>query len=271
MHGEVEINGEYWIQNGSVDYADGDIGDQNHESIAIQSVVHQYADEIADLAEEQGLGENIRRNFGWDDLDSEAVARVLGEIVEKIAEEKNISEKEADAEVMQHLGCNRDAYMILQGGGDARLYCMVYENWIAVRGHNIELYGYDETKRRYLQSGIGDILESEGVDDDVPPEEIEFTLYDHKTKRSSYVSLADIENPAPVMRTSQPLMSVKKVTPPKDSEENKYQQPSVSVKNKWTKAAQDQGVIPPGHDLWRGTSEGWMPFSKWVVLREAKK
>jgi hypothetical protein len=56
MHGEVEINGEYWIQNGSVDYADGDIGDQNHESIAIQSVVHQYADEIADLAEEHGLG-----------------------------------------------------------------------------------------------------------------------------------------------------------------------------------------------------------------------
>lgn len=270
MYEQVEINGEYWIQNGSVDYADGDIGDQNHESIAIQSVVNQYADEIADLAEEKGLGANIRRNFGWDDIDSEAIARVLGEIVEKIMEENDITENQANAEVMQHLGCNQYAYSILQGHGDARLYVMTYENWIAVRGHNIELYGYDENKRRYLQSGISDILESEGIDEDVPPEEIEFTLYDHKTKRSSYISLADIENPVPTMRTAQPLMSTKKVAFPKDSEENKYKKTSVSVKNRWTKAAQEKNIIPPGHDLWRGTSEGWIPFSKWVALREAK-
>ena len=47
-----EIRGEYWIQDGYVDFADGDVGDRNHEGIAIDAVMGSYAEEVASLAEE---------------------------------------------------------------------------------------------------------------------------------------------------------------------------------------------------------------------------
>jgi hypothetical protein len=252
-----EIRGEYWIQNGHVEFADGDTGDSNHEMIANNHVIYQFADNIIALAKETGIPTENAYRYG--EYDSEVIVDILDNL-EKYLKKDN---------VMQHLGCNQEAYAILQGGGDSRLYVMKYEGWIAIRSNNIELFGYDEQKRKELVSGLSEILEDEGIDESVPPEEIEFWFDDHKTNRSHSISLAELEQPI-TMRSNIMVQSVKKIQPNKDSEENKYQNPSSSVKNKWTQAAQDKGVIPPGHDLWRGTSEGWMPFKKWLNFRENK-
>lgn len=267
MAQEVNLRGEYWIQDGHVEFADGDVGDRNHEGIATDSIYSQYEDEIVALASEHGV--KVDRSYG--DYHPEDLTSALDEI-EEILRDQGMAEQAADAHMMQEIGCNKEAFDILRGGGDARLYAMKYENWIAVRGHNIELYGYDETKRRYLQNGINEILDNEGVDEDVDPADIEFTMHDLKTNRSSYVSLQDIENPAPTMRTNQALLSVKKVTPSTNaaSEENKGQVPTPSVKNKWTAAAQKAGVIGPGQDLWRNTSEGHS-FKTWLTSIELKE
>jgi hypothetical protein len=264
-----EIRGEYWIQDGQVDFADGDIGDQNHEGIAISAVCHQYSDSIKSLAEDMEI--NVDKIDHYGEIDSEALSRVLGEIVEKLEETENMTSQQADSHIMTHLGCNIEAYKILQGGGDGRLYAMKYLDWIAVRSNNIELYGYDESKRNYLHSGLNEILDSEGIDEDVPPEEIEFSLYDHKTHRSSYISMADIENPHINMSSNQNFYTTKNPSlPNKSSEENKDQNPQKSVPNNWNLTAQNVGVIGPGQSLWRGTSESWKPFSEWLVIREGR-
>ena len=39
----TEIKGEYWIYDGNVDFADGDVGDYNHESIAMSHVFNKLA------------------------------------------------------------------------------------------------------------------------------------------------------------------------------------------------------------------------------------
>lgn len=264
---EVEIRGEYWIQDGYVDFADGDVGDQNHEGIAISAVCHQYSDEIVSMAEDLEIEDvNINR---YGEVDLEAVARILGKIVEKLEETENMTSQQADSHIMTHLGCNKEAYQILHGGGDGRLYAMKYLNWIAIRSDNIELYGYDENKRKYLQTGLGDILDSEGIDESIPPEEIEFSLYDHKTNRSSYLTMADIESPHVGMQSNQNLYTTKNPSlPNKSSEENKNQSPQKSVSNSWNLAAKNVGIIGPGQSLWRGTSESWKPFSEWLITRE---
>ena len=47
-----EIRGEYWIEDGYVNFADGDIGDANHEMIAVSAICHQYKSSIENLADE---------------------------------------------------------------------------------------------------------------------------------------------------------------------------------------------------------------------------
>jgi hypothetical protein len=267
MTQEVHLRGEYWIQDGHVEFADGDVGDRNHEGIATDSVFSQYESEIAQLAEDHQV--ELENKYG--EYHSEDLSAALDQIKDAMTE-KGMSGQQADAEIIKFLGCNNEAYAILCGGGDARLYAMKYENWIAVRGNNIELYGYDESKRNHLHSGVSEILDQEGIDEDVPPEDVEFTMYDHKTKRSTYLTYQDMEQPTTAFRPTQNLMSVKKVSgykSNKDTDENLGQNPSPSVKNKWTAAAQKAGVIAPGHDLWRGTSEG-MSFSRWLSIQESQ-
>jgi hypothetical protein len=260
---ENQLRGEYWIQHGSVDFADGDVGERNHEGIAIDSVCSEHVDSIISLAKELGLECDLPRY----EVDPEAIARVMTEIAYEICETKAVSALDADKEIAEFLGCKLEAVAILHGGGDARLYVMKYEDWIAIRGHNIELYGYSEEKRKYLAHGLSEILESEGIEDDVDPEEIDFYLDDLKTKRSSRLTLADIESPVVVNRPNMMPQTVKKASPMTNagSEENKGQNPQ-GVKNKWTKAAQDAKVIGAGQDLWRGTSE-WVTFSEWFEWR----
>jgi len=231
--GYNEIRGEFWINNGSIDFADGDVGDYNHEGLAIQHVFHTHSDNVVDLAEELGI--EVTSPDKWGEVDTEAVAEILNQIYEKQPNEQSL---------MQRLQINRECLQILMGGGDASSYVMKYEGWIAVRNNNIELYGYDEKKRKSLASGLGEILESEGIEDHVPPEEIDFTLHDHKTNKSSYVTLADIENPVPVVRPAQPLMtkthSKFNITNP-DTTENLPQ----TIKSNPIS----------GRENWRGTSE----------------
>jgi hypothetical protein len=244
-----EIRGEYWINGGHVEFADGDVGDMNHEAIAGQHVLSEFVDNIQDLAKELGINRNLHR-FG--EIDAEEVKEALADIHEALHDKiPNINQY-----MMQHIGCNEAAYDILWGGGDPREYVMEHEGWIAIRGMNIELFGYNEEKRKQLLWGLSEILGDEGIEDDVPAEEIEFWLSDHKTNRSHHTTLAELEQPI-ALRSNVMVQSVKKVAIPTP------EKPKVPmVKNKWTKAAQDANIIPPGHDLWRGTSE-WI-FSEWL-------
>lgn len=272
MYSQNEIRGEYWIQNGYVDFADGDVGDRNHALIAREHVCHQYSDEVESLAEDLGIDASSMDHYG--EIDTEAISRILGEIEEHF--EKQGVENTHNY-IINAIGCNNEAYNILLGGGDERMYVMKYEGWIAIRSMNIELYGYDETKRGYLVRGLGEILDQEGIDENVPPEEIEFWIEDHKTNRSHATNMAELEEPV-TMRANKMVTSVINKPLPtfktnKDSEENKGQNPSPSVQNPWNKAAINKGIIPPGHELWRGTSESTMKlitFKEWLNKNKFK-
>ena len=279
----IEITGEYWIDDGNVQYADGDIGDYNHEALAVQHVCHQFIDQLRDLAEELGVELDRNSNGHYDDEnpDTESVIREI-----KSHLEQTKMEGDPDQYIQSHIKANNDAYPILNGGGDAKDYVMIHDDWIAVRGHDAELYGWDNNKRSSLASGIGDILDQEGHHEELDPEQISFYIHDHKTGKAFDATLAEIEateqKPVPVLHRLQPIPqpNPKGITDKRflsirpDSHENRPQpKPDSTVlkKNTWTAAAKDKKLIGPGQELWRGTSESILPFSEWIIRRERRQ
>lgn len=185
-----KIRGEYWIVDGRVDFADGDVGDQNHEMVALNAVASDHIDALVDYAEELGVEDipNIDEPF--------PAASELTRSIHFALVEKGVPAVHVAGHVVKRLGTSMDVYKMLGGGGDARLHMMKTDGWVAVRSNNVELYGYDQDKRKSLADGIEDILDQEGVEE--PDEEIELSLYDHRTGRSSDVTLADIKGANPM-------------------------------------------------------------------------
>lgn len=243
----TKIRGEYWIQDGRVDFADGDVGDQNHEMVALNHIASEHLDDLFDYAEELGLDIEEFDRYGesvWG-----TAAEILNAIFQALLERGVASIKIAEW-IVKRLGIKMEVYKMLGGGGDPRLYVIKNEGWIAVRSNNIELYGYDANKKRQLAQGLEDILDEEGVEDS--DEHIEFSVYDHKTRRSFDATLADIKNTNSFARPQQlPNTTYNKpLFVPADRSGPMGSQSPKSVGIQQRQAMQ--------------TSEGKMGFKKWL-------
>ena len=161
-----EIKGEYWIQNGHVEFADGDVGDYNHEGIAIQAFYADFSNDIIELAKELKIKIDKSHLKYEDEIDTEFLQSMLHQIEEHLTDEMIPNPKQV---IKNKLNLDPDAFSVMFGSSYASSYMMKKEGWIAVRGHNAELYGYDEQKRNSLLRGIEEILDNEGIpegDDD---------------------------------------------------------------------------------------------------------
>lgn len=209
-----QIRGEYWIQDGYVQFADGDIGDFNHELIAIHHFASKYIDQLIDLAYELGVDlEEFRRDEEHPAGDAETirnniVSAVENKEIEWVLPDGADAGDSVDEYIKNTINIDDDEYDCIFGGCDARLMVMEKEGWIAVRSNNVEFWGYDEQKRKEIVDGVEQILEQEGIDD--PDEEIELSLGDNKTKRSWDSTLADLKNPIGVRAPSLPTTTYNK-------------------------------------------------------------
>lgn len=265
------IRGEYWVIDGHVDFADGDVGDRNHEMIAVSYIINDHLANIASLAEELNINADAISDDYGEDVDPEQVATVLGEIIEALSNQGK-DHTSANAHIMQYLGANQEAYNILLGQGDARLYVMKYLGWLAIRSNNVELYGYDSSKQKIVAEAIKDVMYEEGGVEDGQDADTEVAIYDFKTGKSWYASIEELDHPNVIAKPNQPTANTYNRsffhgTNPRDEEENKYSQATKSNLNNLNTAAQNQGVIGAGQQLWRGTSES-LQFGKW--LRDRK-
>lgn len=198
----ARIRGEYWIVGGRVDFADGDVGDQNHEMVALNSVASEHLAAIHDCAAGMGL-ERVPSLASMEDEPLQSAQSLL-----ELVEESLFSETEPGNENMplhrdqnsvrkalaEKCGMDMETLALLmqdRASVDPRLYVMKRDGWIAVRDNNAEMFGYDQRKRKELADGLDEILEQEGVED--PDEDVEVSVYDHKTGRSFDLTLADLK------------------------------------------------------------------------------
>jgi hypothetical protein len=259
-----DIRGEYWIINGDVEFAGGDVGDKNHEMVATEYIYNWYKDQTVKLAKSVGLLVNLD---DYDGVDMEEMQQVLTIIHNELMKPdtslwvkgfRPMTEENANNYIIKQLKCDKDAYDVLTTGNGGYEYALEYLGWVAVRENNVEFYGWSRQKQDEIVRGLEYILDQEGIEGG--DEEIEFSLYDGKTGRHWTSTLAELKQ-GPKLSTSKPTHGYKHkafIQYLRDREENKYQQPTKSVIKPWNTAAQQAGI---GSELWRGTSEG---FREWL-------
>lgn len=162
------LRGEWWIMDGHCNFADGDVSDMGHEEYAIQSVT---SDILAELGiEDEGYdGEHVLLSDYYDEV-SEAIGGFTGGDVRSCLVEYLM--KNASPEIA------KDAWEAVRiawsGEGDARVWVMKRKGWQRVADDTVETWTLTDADLRHIYTGLNDILEEEGVDDDADPE---FDIY----------------------------------------------------------------------------------------------
>ena len=130
------LRGEWWIDNtGSTTYADGDVGDYNHEAIALEAALG------VDL---ESVEPEIAGKLASYDFDDPGVAAYL-------------TEQDADRDFLD--------WYARHPRSDARDYALEHMGWIRVKGDNFELWELtDEALRRIQNSDIWENADLEGED-----------------------------------------------------------------------------------------------------------
>lgn len=109
-------NGEFWIIDGSVTYADGDIGDYNHEMVAVEAILSNYDIEDYDEFDRMSLDELVERGMGQEEIDA----------------------------------------VDFNGRGDARAYAIKHFGWKRLLGREIETYTLTESDLDDIANGLYD-------------------------------------------------------------------------------------------------------------------
>jgi hypothetical protein len=167
---------EWWIrEDGSTEFADGDIGDMNHEGIVIQDVQREIISKC-----EQTFPELRKQRFDngeyidWDEFTA-AVANAYGRRFAKsrplfpkawAKEQLKQGEHEGFLEAaFKRAGVKEAEWDCASGIGDARDYAMEHWGWKTYRDGHIDTWFFRPSDLQAIISGIENIAEESGWSD----------------------------------------------------------------------------------------------------------
>ena len=152
------LDGEWWIINGSALFADGDVGDFNHEAYSIQ-----YAQDILMDGQED-----------WESWKHSKALDLVEEIKDNYDEDRYYemkSEAESDPEsfILNHLeeaGIDADTFFVANGNSnDPRTWSMKTLGWKRLAGNSITTWTLSSADLESIKSGIWDAYgESDSLD-----------------------------------------------------------------------------------------------------------
>jgi hypothetical protein len=165
--------GEYWLQDTDVIFADGDIGDTNHEGPALQHVRSMVLCELGYDPDWETLND--------DDCFREQLANALENVDEEIGFIDQIRRAAPDIE-KKYPRILDAAFNNISGSHednvtDIREWCIKYLDWIWVNGCTIGIAKLDQDSLENLRSGISDVLEQECVMEEDEDLEYRFNLH----------------------------------------------------------------------------------------------
>lgn len=151
-------SGEWWIdESGMAQYADGDVGDQNHAGMALDNILAQY-----DI-----------------NLDEEPDAPVIDPYSLSADAKRWLRKKGMPAKAIKMID-----------GGDPREYMIEHNGWIRLAGTAAELWTFDDATLGSLRSGVYEAWEGDAWDD-IDPGELDFDVLveEAKTRRTFAIPL----------------------------------------------------------------------------------
>jgi hypothetical protein len=169
----MKPRGEYWITDYGLRYADGDVGDFNHEAIVQEHAQGIFLSEIgADAWDlESKTFEECILTWAAEEYDDWSAcvkkAEEAGQGWDDVLWEK-LKDDGLDLAQVQQI------YRVAEGGGDLREYAMNTWGWIWVRETFMGAARWDAETRKRVVHGINEILEEEPSSDE--EEEVIWTI-----------------------------------------------------------------------------------------------
>lgn len=152
------IRGEYWIINGATNYADGDVGDINHEGYALDHLRYKIAD---------ALNLDFGEMYDWE--------HELENIPEAVNEELDLGMEDFDttpSAVLELLKLHYDAlgldledldYAFDEPGHDVRSYMSKRYGWIVCHGNRFAVWYLIRDAAEQIAEAVEEILWEEGA------------------------------------------------------------------------------------------------------------
>lgn len=161
------MSGEYWLEDGTSMFADGDIGDMNHEGYAIDRAMRNVIDaaggEYYTFAEDEFVD--------WDGF------------VAKLEEDNDMSKDGMSDDKLKELGIDPEEFSIASGNGDARSYAVEKYGWTRVADNNVQTGSLTKSDMTALADGLADAMGGMVGDDDASIERQSFNI---ETKTAYY-------------------------------------------------------------------------------------
>ncbi len=205
---EVNLRGEWWFEDGNATFADGDVGDMNHEAHVISRLKCQILDSLSvdvsdyeHIPEFYDLKDEIFQNIGdeltpeeLEDWKQDEINSVIASYLTRHGE-SNIKER------LQYIRGHSDKGQTL----DVREYALTHWGWQRVKGNVIQTQTLTSKDLQNIVNGLGeayneelDEKDEENVSEDNPFGEVTFNIEVMST-RSWYtgipISVLEKKNP----------------------------------------------------------------------------
>lgn len=137
------LRGEFWLQDGSATYADGDIGDINHEGVVLDALAREVLDALGiDYGNDEYVGvdeyqDQIGEVIGDPDLGTEALTEALKDTWEDPEQLKAV------------IGT-------IFGQMDARDYGTRWYGWTRVHGNSVQVHNLSSAELKSIAEGVAD-------------------------------------------------------------------------------------------------------------------
>lgn len=184
------IEGEWWIsEDGTAQAADGDIGQDSHESMVIETAQRQLMDGHTD----------------WDEYVRALAASVLEYKVSQASESQVAALRQRfetnpmsllDEASVKREGVDWETFVVASGGGDARRFAMERWGWKRVLDASIETWTFSQRDRAAIVDGVWDILGSHADNGDALQAEV--YIYVYATGQSIDATLGELAGKAPL-------------------------------------------------------------------------
>lgn len=201
---------EYWIyENGSVEFADGDVGDRTHEAVVIDQLQRQIVEACeGQFAIHKSDWRGRQTSFSNDEyVDWDGFLKALPEAYkESQPQNKKLNRLDDDKIIilaLKEVGVKPTEWAVANGYYDARDFAMQYWGWKTYRDRNIDTWLWRRQDLQAIVTGINEISEHMGWSEKRLAK-LGFTINIHSNKRSFTTSYEKLLNPPGSIANQQP-------------------------------------------------------------------